>query len=130
MLKEQISIEMKSQVVVVPKGAKLVKCFTRAGPVFWPCSEIGSSKQDCMEDFNSKLKESSAKFCEVEFSCDFLGLEVVEHLLSEMRPQGVKKDDIPKLLQLLTSLGTLVWFDEPGLRETVMLQPRRIAVVV
>ena len=63
-------------------------------------------------------------------SCDFLQLEVVQQLLRGMQPTGLSNNDSDTVLRLLNLLGTLVWMDQPELRNLVLLNPRRVAVAM
>ena len=63
-------------------------------------------------------------------SCDFLQLEVVQQLLKGMQPTGLSNNDANTVLRLLNLLGTLVWMDQPKLRNLVLLNPRRVAVAM
>jgi hypothetical protein len=63
-------------------------------------------------------------------SCDFLQLEVVQQLLKGMQPTGLSNNDSDTVLRLLNLLGTLVWMDQPELRNLVLLNPRRVAVAM
>ena len=66
----------------------------------------------------------------VRVQCHSLRLEQVEALLGGMRPIGISKEEVPKVLRLLHSLGTLFWFDADELGRCVVLNIRRVAVAL
>ena len=66
----------------------------------------------------------------LDVSCDFLELKAVQGLLRGMQPQGLSHKDTEKVLHLLNTLGIVVWIDKAKLRDTVMLNPRQVAVAM
>ena len=46
----------------------------------------------------------------------------VERLASELC--GIPLADVPLVLRLLKEMGALLWYEEPGLRRTVILNPQ------
>ncbi|CAE7470671.1 NLRC3 [Symbiodinium natans] len=66
----------------------------------------------------------------VRVQCHSLRLEQVEALLGGMRPIGISKEEVPGVLRLLHSLGTLFWFDTDELGRCVVLNIRRVAVAL
>ena len=65
-----------------------------------------------------------------DISCDFLDLPRVEELLRGLQPQGISKVKAMEVLSLLDKLGILVWVNEPGFQDLVMLNPRRLAMAM
>ena len=55
---------------------------------------------------------------------------MVQRLLGGMEPKGLSLEDTEKLLDMLNKLGILVWINEDKLRDTVMLNPRKVAVAM
>ena len=66
----------------------------------------------------------------LDVSCDFLELKAVQQLLGGMQPQGLSHEETKEVLNLLNTLGILVWINKKKLRETVMLNPRQLAVAM
>ena len=88
-----------------------------------PGAFIGLHSQDEQDD----LREEELS---LDVSCDFLELKAVQGLLRGMQPQGLSHQDTEKVLKLLNTLGIVVWIDKPKLQDTVMLNPRQVAVAM
>ena len=88
-----------------------------------PGAFIGLHSQDKQDD----LREEELS---LDVSCDFLDLKAVQGLLGGMQPQGLSHQDTEKVLKLLSTLGIVVWIDKAKLRDTVMLNPRQVAVAM
>ena len=88
-----------------------------------PGAFIELHSQDQLDD----LREEELSF---DVSCDFLELKVVQRLLGGMEPKGLSLEDTEELLDMLNKLGILVWINEDKLRDTVMLNPRQVAVAM
>lgn len=89
-----------------------------------PGAFIGLHSQDKQDD---DLREEELS---LDVSCDFLELKALQQLLGGMQPQGLSHEDTEKVLKLLNTLGIVVWIDEAKLRDTVMLNPRQVAVAM
>lgn len=89
-----------------------------------PGAFIGLHSQDKQDD---DLREEELS---LDVSCDFLELKAVQGLLRGMQPQGLSHQDTEEVLKLLSTLGIVVWIDKAKLRETVMLNPRQVAVAM
>ena len=105
--------------MVVPAGAVLHTVTPR------PYSRYSQHSQHSRGDM-----QENQDLLDVLVSCDFLPLSSIQKLLGGMQPAGISGKSVGDLLGLLNSLGILVWFDECGLRELVMLNPRRLAVAL
>ena len=77
-----------------------------------------------------KLDEVREEELSFDVSCDFLELKAVQRLLGGMEPKGLSLEDTEELLDMLNKLGILVWINEDKLRDTVMLNPRQVAVAM
>ena len=88
-----------------------------------PGAFIGLHSHDEQDD----LREEELS---LDGSCDFLELKAVQGLLRGMQPQGLSHQDTEEVLKLLSTLGIVVWIDKAKLRETVMLNPRQVAVAM
>ena len=67
---------------------------------------------------------------DVNVSCTSLGLSQVRELLEGLRPTPISGTEVLHVLRLLHSLGTLLWFQEKGLEEHVLLDIGKVGVAL